>query len=239
MKAGLALKIQRELLALGNIEKAKSIQRFFKTAPGEYGENDRFLGIGVPDIRKLAQKYFKEANYSDIKVLLDSKWHEERFLALIIITQKFTKKDNISGKDELVQFYLANLKAVNNWDLVDVSCYKILGSYLLQIDDFSILFDFAKSSDLWKRRISIVTSYAFIRKSIFQPTIDIANILLTDKEDLIHKAVGWMLREVGKKSPALLIAFLDKNALIMPRTMLRYSIEKFNQSQKKHYLLLK
>ncbi len=225
-----AAQVKEELKSLENPEQAKVLQGFFKTGPGQYGEGDIFLGIKVPVQRKLAKK-FKGLKLNEIQELLDSKIHEHRLVGLLILVDKYEKSKN----KEIVDFYLSNTRNINNWDLVDLTAHKILGGYLLD-KDRSILYDLAKSSELWEKRISMITTVAFIRESDFDDTLKIAEILLNDKHDLIHKAVGWMLREVGKKDQVVEESFLKKHYKTMPRTMLRYAIERFEETKRKAYL---
>jgi len=226
-------KIRRELKGLSNPEKKKVMQRFFKTGKGEYGEGDVFLGLTVPEQRKVAKKYV-DISIDDVQKLLNSKIHEHRQVALIILIEKFKKSDDKERK-KIFEFYLKNTDRVNNWDLVDISAPKIVGGYLLN-NDRKVLYSLAESEILWERRISIVSTYAFIKNSDFGDTLDIAEILLDDKHDLIHKAVGWMLREVGKKNQSVLESFLKKYHKVMPRTMLRYSIERFDKKKREFYM---
>ena len=214
-------------------EVAKTHLWFFKTGKGEYGDGDKFVGIKVPVQRKIANE-FKNLTYSELKVLLASKIHEERLIALLILVHKYTKSDE-SEKEKIYNFYLNNRKGINNWDLVDLSAPKIIGEHLLN-KDRKILFDFAKSKNLWERRVAILSTLAFIRMDDFYITLQIADILIEDEHDLIHKAVGWMLREVGKKNLKVEEDFLKSRYKKMPRTMLRYSIEKFPESKRKKYL---
>ncbi len=253
--------LKRELRKLINSKRAHASAWFFKTGKGEYGEGDRFLGIKVPEQRKVAKRYYKEITLEEIQTLLKSKIHEERFVALEMLAMKYEDygkrkmkngKSNIRypsftspskgedrGRAELVTFYLKHTKYVNNWDLVDTSAPCILGDYLLKQKDRKVLFRLARSENLWERRIAMVSTNALIQKGQFDDTINIANVLLNDEHDLIHKAVGWMLREVGKKDVRSLESFLNKHAHRMPRTMLRYAIEKFPEKKRKWYLGLK
>lgn len=214
------------------LKDAKTI--FFKTGPGEYAEHDQFIGVNVPDLRKIA-KQFATLKREEIQVLIQSKINEERLLALFILVDQYQKAET-SIKLTLYQFYLDNLQHVNNWNLVDASAHLILGAHLLDKDK-QILFALAKSESIWERRIAIVSTWYFIRKQNLKWTFEIAALLLEDKHDLIHKAVGWMLREAGKKDENQLIVFLDQYAKKMPRTMLRYAIEKFPETQRKNYLV--
>ena len=230
---------------LANPEKAKLLSRFFKTGKGEYGEEDIFLGIVVPEQRKIAQKYI-ELSLPEIQKLLSSKIHEHRLTALIILTLQYKKaeKDNkqnqsatVKTKEDIFNLYLNNTKYINNWDLVDISAPNIVGNYLLNKDskDRSILYKLAKSH-LWDKRISILATFAFIRNNQFEDSLKLAEILLNDKYDLIHKATGWMLREIGKRDQSVEEEFLNKHYQTMPRTMLRYAIEKFDEKKKKYYM---
>ena len=213
--------IKSDLSQLSNPEKAKSLSRFFKTGKGQYGEGDIFLGIPVPEQRKVAKKYF-DLPLNDLQELLRSEIHEHRLTALLILVAKYEKTDN-SGKDEIFSFYLKNVENINNWDLVDLTAPKIVGDYLFNKDK-SILFKLAKSNNLWERRIAILSTFGFIRKNNFKIALRISELLLHDKHDLIHKAVGWMLREIGKRDQEIEEQFLSKYNVQMPRTMLRYAI---------------
>ena len=211
-------------------ERAKS---FSKTGIGEYGEGDVFIGISTPVLRVIARKYF-DLKLNDLEKLLGSRIHEERSLALMILAQKYKRGKEESAKSEIYDFYIKNRKGVNNWGLVDISAWHIAGNFLIDHSkDRSVLYEFARSSDLWERRISIVATYAFIRKNQFDDTLKICEILMRDSHDLIHKACGWMLREVGKKDQKILEEFLRKNYDKMPRTTLRYAIEKFPEKKRK------
>jgi 3-methyladenine DNA glycosylase AlkD len=225
--------LQTELLALANPEKAIALVRYFKTGKGEYGEGDRFLGVTVPAQRQLAKKYHN-LELSAIAKLLDSEWHEERLTGLLILTYQFPKA-SFEQKQVIVEFYLDHTKAINNWDLVDISCRPILGKYLL-FRDRQILFQLAQSANLWEQRIAIVTTGELIKHQSYEATLAIAQILLNHPHVLIHKAVGWMLREVGRQDQQVLINFLEKYAPQMPRVMLRYAIEHFEQPQRQAYL---
>jgi 3-methyladenine DNA glycosylase AlkD len=206
---------------------------FFKTGAGHYAEHDQFIGVKVPALRIIAKSY-NNLSLSGVEILLNSPINEERLLALFILVGQYQKaKDNL--KDELYQFYLNNLKQVNNWNLVDASAHLIIGAHLLKRDKV-ILFSLAQSELMWERRIAIVSTWYFIRHNDLKDTFKLAEILLNDRHDLIHKAVGWMLREAGKKDQSKLIAFLEQHAHKMPRTMLRYSIEKFQENQRQLYL---
>jgi len=219
-------------------EKANLLQRFFKTGKGEYGEGDIFIGIVVPNIRIVARKY-KDLTFPEIQKLLNSKIHEHRLTALFILTYKYPKADE-KLKKEIVEFYLKNTKQINNWDLIDLSSVEILGEYFLEHKASKrVLLKFSKSKSLWERRISIISTFTLIRNRQFGDSLKIAETLLNDKEDLIHKAVGWMLREIGKRDLETEEEFLKKHYQKMPRTMLRYAIEKFPEDKRKFYLLKK
>ncbi|HLC60187.1 MAG TPA: DNA alkylation repair protein [Candidatus Nanoarchaeia archaeon] len=226
-------KLKNELARFGNPEKAKILSGFFKTDKGQYGYGDIFLGVKVPETRSIAKK-FNELSLKDLKELLYSKIHEERLCALLLLVDKY-KQSNSKNKKIIVDFYIQNAKNVNNWDLVDLSADKILGNYLIDKDK-SILYILAKSQNNWEKRISIISTFAFIRNNKFEDTIKISEILLNDKHHLVQKAVGWMLREVGKRDESKLIIFLDKHYKVMPRTMLRYAIERLNEERKERYM---
>lgn len=221
--------IQKKLRASINITKGKK-DYFFKTGVGSYSEHDEFLGVSVPKVREIAKKFVK-ASFDDLDKLLSSRYNEERLLALLILIEKY-KKEN---KERLVDFYLKNLNYVNNWNLVDLSCYKLLGNYYLDKSK-DIFYDLALSNNLWKRRVAIVSTFEFIRNNNFKDTLMLSKLLINDKEDLIHKACGWMLREVGKRDLESLLLFLEEHSKEMPRTMLRYSIEKLDKESKTKFM---
>ena len=223
-----------ELKSLQDKEKQKAYMRFFKTGKGEYGEGDTFWGITMPKQRMVAKKYLDLA-LPDIQKLLNSDVHECRMTGLLILTYQFHKASDGTRK-KIADFYIRNTKRINNWDLVDVTTPRILGKYLLD-KDRKILYTFAQSKNLWERRIAIITTQVFISEKQYEDTLNIAELLLTDKHDLIHKAVGWMLREVGKCDQKTEEKFLRKHYKKMPRTMLRYAIEKFPEKMRKAYLL--
>ena len=232
--------LKSDLQKSANREKALQLQKFFKTKKGEYAEGDIFLGISVPEQRKTALKY-KDLPLADLQELLNSDIHEYRLVSLLILIQKYKKaeiENNEKNKEEIFSFYLKNTKNINNWDLVDLSSPNIVGNYLLNKNEKekSVLYKLAKSSNLWEKRISVLATFMFIKNNQFQDSVNIAEILLKNNHDLIHKAVGWMLRELGKKNEKELISFLDKYKSKMPRTMLRYSIEKFPEEKRKSYL---
>ncbi len=222
-----------DLQNLKDPEKAKILSRFFKTGKGEYGEGDVFLGIKVPEQRKVAKKY-TDLTLGDLQKLLSSKVHEHRLTASIILVNKYQKADE-KGEKEIYNFYLKNTGNINNWDIVDTSAPKIVGAYL-QDKDKSILYQLAKSDSLWERRIAILSTFRFIKDNEFDDALKISEILLNDEHDLMHKAVGWMLREIGKRDQTIEEAFLKKHYKEMPRTMLRYAIERFDEKKRKAYL---
>ena len=225
--------LKNTLDSLASPTKAIALARFFKTGKGEYGEGNRFLGITVPEQRKLA-KAFVSLSFEDIEQLLQTDIHEYRLTALLILTYQFPKADPVR-QEEIVAFYLNHTKWINNWDLVDVTCRQILGVYLLNRDR-SILYQLAQSLSLWEQRIAIVSTLEFIKHEQFEDTLKIVIALLDHRHDLIHKAVGWMLREVGKQDRQVLVEFLDIYHQQMPRTMLRYAIEHFEEPTRKGYL---
>ena len=228
-------KLKQELQRLRNPKKAKILQGFFKTAKGQYGEGDIFLGVGVPLQRKIVRKYLM-LKLSDLRELLLTNIHEYRLTALLILIGKYEKA---GGKEKkgIFDFYLKNTKGINNWDLVDLSAPKIAGNYLLdKHKERKILYRLVGSSDLWEKRIAILATYAFIKDDQFEDILKIAEILLKDEHDLIHKAVGWMLRELGKRDQKTEEKFLKKYYETMPRTMLRYAIEKFDKKKRGFYL---
>ena len=228
-----AKEVQTRLRSLGNAKDARILTRFFKTGPGEYGEGDVFIGIRVPVIRKVA-KEFKDLPLSEAESLLHSHIHEERLAALVILGSQAAKADAKTSK-QIYDLYLANTEFVNNWDLVDLSAPHLVGAYLGGKSRRS-LYRLAKSKSLWERRISIIATLHFISQNDFADTLKIAELLLADEEDLIHKAVGWMLREVGKRDVEALEQFLQKHHQVMPRTMLRYAIETFSKRKRKSFL---
>ena len=225
--------IQKQLKSLGNKEKAKKHQSFFKTGPGEYGEGDVFIGVTVPELRKLAKEN-KTIGPNEIKQLLQSPIHEERLLSLFILIHRYSKGGE-PEKKRIYELFLKNTKFINNWNLVDSSAGHIIGAFLFGKSK-KPLYDLAKSKNLWERRISIISTFYFIKRNQFSDTLKISKILLSDKEDLIHKAVGWMLREIGKRNISIEENFLKTNYKNMPRTMLRYAIEKFPEPKRQRYL---
>jgi 3-methyladenine DNA glycosylase AlkD len=241
-------KIASELNKLADKKQAVHLQRFFKTGQGQYGEGDKFLGIKVPRQREVAKEFYREATLVDAEKLVMSPYHEFRLTGLIILTYKFSQASEKEQK-EIFNFYIKHAKQINNWDLVDLSAPNIVGAWLLGRKCHSeergtsdvaissnILYKLAKSKLLWERRIAMLATYAFIRAGEFDDTLKLADILLNDKHDLMHKAVGWMLREVGKRDKKVLTNYLKPRYKKMPRTMLRYAIEKFPEKERKIYL---
>ena len=226
--------ITNKLQALSDAEKREIFPKFFKAGKGEYGEGDRFLGVTVPNIRAIA-KLHKDISIEDIRDLIQSEWHEVRLCALIIMVEKSKKKDEALRK-ELFNLYLSQTKRINNWDLVDLSCRFIIGEYLLD-KSRDILYQLAQSPLLWDNRIAIVSTYAFIRKGQLEDTYALSDLMMQHPHDLMHKAVGWMLREAGKRNPERLYDYVMSHRADMPRTMLRYAIEKF--SPKERAILMK
>jgi 3-methyladenine DNA glycosylase AlkD len=225
--------VKQQIDALGNPEDADVLQRFFKTGPGEYGEGDVFVGVKIPPQRAIAKEH-AHMPLPEIDKLLASPIHEHRSVALIILTNR-AKRAGIDEGKELYDFYLARTDRINNWDLVDVSCRDVVGGYLLTIGNCEPLGGLAQSELIWDRRIAIVSTWTFTRAGNLAPCFAISEQLLSDKEDLMHKAVGWMLREAGKKDEAALEAFLDENAPRMPRTALRYSIERMTPERRTYW----
>ncbi len=229
--------IHNDLRSLADPAKAKILSRFFKTGPGEYGAGDRFLGVVVPKIRKVVKAH-RDASHPDVLKLLRSAYHEERLTALLILVDQYQRGDAASRKD-IFELYLANTSHINNWDLVDLTAPNIVGDQLYGKGP-SLLVRLAGSDNLWERRIAMLATYNFIRRGESREALNIAGLLIHDREDLIHKAVGWMLREVGKRcSRAEECSFLDKHAAVMPRTMLRYALEHFPAKLRVHYMGLR
>jgi 3-methyladenine DNA glycosylase AlkD len=226
------------MIKLGNPKRAQEVARFFKSGKGEYGEGDYFLGIKVPTITKIAKNNI-DISLDDVGVLLKNKWHEIRVLAVKILALKFgSKKISDKEKNQIYKFYLNNTKNINNWDLVDISCHHVVGSYLLnkKAEAKRVLSKLAKSKNLWEKRIAIISTYAFIRNNDLTLTYEIADMLLEDEHDLMHKAVGWMLREAGKRDEFKLKEYLTKNIAKIPRTSLRYAIERFSETERENFL---
>jgi 3-methyladenine DNA glycosylase AlkD len=225
--------IQRRLKKIGNSEHAAISQRFFKTGPDEYGEGDIFIGIRVPVLRKLV-KEFKDLPFREIEILLRSPIHEERLLAILLFVRIFKKSDD-DVKKNVYDLYLKSTEFINNWDLVDVSAEHIVGAYLMDKNKRP-LYRLAKSKNLWDRRISIMATFHFVKRHEFSETLKISNMLISDRHDLIHKACGWMLREIGKRDLKTEETFLKEHYKKMARTMLRYAIEKFPENKRQRYL---
>ena len=225
--------IKRDLAQLKDPNRAKNLSWFFKTGKGQYGEGDIFLGIPVPEQRKVAKKHI-DLSLNDLQELLNSKIHEHRFTALLILISKYRKAGELV-KEEIFHLILKNTENINNWDLVDLSAPRIIGDFLLNRER-SILYKLAKSKSLWERRISILSTFTFIGNNDFEDALNISELLLHDEHDLIHKAVGWALREIGKRDQNLEERFLNKHYFRMPRTMLRCAIEKFDEEKRQKYL---
>ena len=226
-------KIKDELQQLGNPAQARVLQRFFKTGKGEYGEGDVFRGIKIPVLRNLAKKY-QDMTCAEVGELLTSKFHEDRMLALLLLMGKYLKADD-AGKKQIYTMYLRNTRFINSWDLVDVTAHHIVGHYLMD-KSREPLYRLARSEILWERRIAIIATFHYIRQSKFEDTLKIAAMLIDDPHDLMHKAVGWMLREVGKRDVLSEEQFLKTYYRQMPRTMLRYAIERFPEAKRRAYL---
>ncbi len=239
-----AAELHNELQTYIDPQKAELLPRFFKTGPGQYGEGDKFLGVTVPNTRKVA-KAGKDLSMDEIEKLLHSQWHEGRLLALIILVNRFKKADLV-GQKMIYDFYLANTTYINNWDLVDTSARQIVGAYLYDLETkrylnryllHETLHDLAQSTAMWERRIAVIATFYWLAQGESGPSMQIAELLIADKEDLMHKAVGWMLREMGKRVSAdELREFLEIHAATMPRTTLRYAIEHFSPEERKMWL---
>jgi 3-methyladenine DNA glycosylase AlkD len=214
---------------------AAVLQRFFKTGPGEYGEGDVFLGVRVPAIRRIVRAHRADAGLPAIRGLLASLYHEARLLGLLLLVERF-RRGSARERVAIFRLYLASTDRINNWDLVDLSAEHIVGGGLRERRDRSLLDRLARSASLWERRIAVLATFHFIRRGEFDDTLRLARRLLADPHDLMHKAVGWMLREVGKRDAPRLRAFLDRHAAVMPRTMLRYAIERFPEAERRRYL---
>ncbi len=228
-----AAAVERRVRALGDKEQARFLQKFFKTGPGQYGEGDVFAGLRVPETRKLAKEYWG-LPLTETAKLLKSPIHEARLLALVILVRAYQRGDEPT-RERVHRLYLKNARRINNWDLVDISAEHIVGAHLKDRDR-SVLYKLAVSKNLWERRIAVMATFNFIKSGEFGETLQIAGLLLRDPEDLIHKAVGWMLREVGKRARPVEEKFLKAHCREMPRTMLRYAIEKFPEGLRKRYL---
>jgi 3-methyladenine DNA glycosylase AlkD len=226
--------VRRDLRKIARPKRAKSNAGFFKTGLGDYGEGDRFLGVTIPQLRAIAREY-RDMPLKFVVKLLQSPWHEERLLALLIMVGQYARADK-ADRHTIHQLYLRNTESINNWDLVDSSAAQIVGAHLERTRDRRVLRTLARSSSLWERRIAMIATYHYIRQRDFRDALTIAGLLRRDEHDLIHKAVGWMLREIGKRDRAAEERFLRKHAPTMPRTMLRYAIEKFPEPLRRRYL---
>jgi 3-methyladenine DNA glycosylase AlkD len=225
--------LKREARDLADPAVAAHSQTYFKTGPGQYGEGDAFLGLRVPTLRALVRKY-RDIPYTDAVKLLRSEWHEERLLGVLLLVSSYERGDE-RQRARIHREYLKNAKRINNWDLVDSSAPQVVGAHLTSAN-VGLLVKLARSKNLWERRIAVIATQYFIRKGEFRPTLTIAELLIDDREDLIHKAVGWMLREVGNRDREVLDTFLSKRYARMPRTMLRYAIERHPEKLRKAYL---
>ena len=227
--------IIRELESVANPEKAKFLQRFFKTGKGEYAEGDVLLGVVVPLVRDVVKRS-PPLPLSEVQQLLESLFHEVRLAGLLLLDKQFAKAKTEKERKIIFDFYLRNARRANNWDLVDVTCRDVVGTYLLDKADRSLLYRLAESTNLWEQRIAIVSTWTFIKHHQFDDTLALVLKLLHHPHDLIHKAMGWMLREVGKKNRATLTDFLEQHAPRLPRTTLRYAIEHFSAEERKEWL---
>ena len=224
--------LKKDLRKYINEEKKEFLPKFFKTGKGEYGEGDKFLGIVVPDIAKVAKKY-SDLTKENIRKLLNSPWHEERFCGWLVVLNNFNKSDN---KDEWYKFTIKNIKQLNNWDLVDKIAPNLIGKYLENKNSKQIL-EWSSNRSLWIRRIAILATWPKIKNNEFNLTLKIAKIYLSDSEDLIHKATGWMLREIGKRNEKVLLSFMNKNHKKMPRITVSYALERINKKKKQQYMI--
>ena len=230
-------KLLEEIISLANEEQAKHLQRFFKTGKGDYGEGDLFLGIKVPLSRSVAKKYYNSVSLNDIEHLLQNPHHEVRFVALLLMTFIYEAKSSSEElKNNLVNLYLKNTQYINNWDLVDVSCHKILGKFAYETKNIAPLLELAETNHLWSTRIAVISTYYLIKRKDFSLILELSEKFLHHEHDLMQKAVGWMLREMGKIDIEPLYSFLDKHHKTMPRTMLRYSIEKLSPEKRNYYM---
>jgi len=233
-----AAAVRRELKKRTNAEKAAFFPRFFKSGPGEYAEGDKFLGVIVPDQRKIAKQY-RDLPHNELDKLLNDPYHECRLTGVLILVGQYEKARDVETRQHLLDYYLSRTDAINNWDLVDSSAHKIVGAWLLDRKDRRLLDRLSGSKNMWEQRIAMVATYTLIKHGELDDTLRLSERLLNHPHDLIHKAVGWMLREVGKQDSSVLKAFLDKHAAKMPRTMLRYSIEKLSDTQRKKFMAMK
>lgn len=225
--------LKKEVQKKANQEKAKILSRFFKTGKGQYGEGDIFLGLTVPQSREIVKNFFKELSLKETEELLHSKFHEERLIALLILVKKY--ETLAEEREEVFKIYLKNTKWINNWDLVDLSAPNIVGNYLFE-KDRKVLYSLSKSKSLWEKRIAILATFYFIKNNRFEETLEICRILLSDPHDLTHKAMGWMLREIWKRDNKITENFLKKNYDKIPRTTLRYAIERMENKKRKKFL---
>ncbi len=236
------------IISRRNDKQREILMRFFRTSPGEYGEGDEFLGLKVPETRAIVKQARLSVPFDDISRLLDSKWHEIRLAALLLLVEEMNaalphKRDNDEAvkaksqrREDIARFYLDHARRANNWDLVDLSCEFVLGPYIYLSGNYEILSALAMSDNLWEQRIAVVTTFYFIRKGLWKPTFDICDMLLGHKHDLIHKAMGWMMREVGKRDRDALIGYLESRLKRLPRTTLRYAIERFPAIERNSWL---
>ncbi len=232
--------IEKEIYAQkGSLEKRKILSRFFKTGKGEYGEGDQFLGIDVPHQRSIAKRYYKQCSLEDIQKLLESVWHEFRLTGLFLLVYRFDRADR-EEKKKIFHFYIQNISSINNWDLVDTTTPHIVGEYMILFPhEKKRLYHWAKSKNVWERRISLLATFAFIKRNQYEEILKLSEYFLGDTHNLIHKASGWMLREVGKRDKQALTHFLENFSHTMPRTMLRYALEKYSPEEKKLYMTRK
>lgn len=236
MTNNILVEIKESLAVLSIPEKAVFFPKFFKTGKGEYGEGDLFLGVKVPDQRFVAKEYYSKINLKELSELIASSYHEHRLTALLMLIYKFEKTKEINVKEEIIEFYLNHLQYINNWDLVDTSCYKILGRYAFENQKESLLRTLSHSDQMWHKRIAVVGTMFYIKKGSFELTKEFVTQNLFHPHDLMHKANGWLLREMGNKNEAELIAYLNQYYKQMPRTCLRYAIEKLDEQLRQDYL---
>lgn len=229
-----AISLLYKILSVSDIEKAKFLQKYFKTKKGDYAEGDIMLGLSVPMVRDIVKKS-PNFPFSEIQILLDSKYHEVRLAGLLFLVKQFKETKKEEERKKIFNFYLKNIHRINNWDLVDITCRDVIGSYLLNKEDRDVLYKLCRSNNLWEQRIAIVSTWTFIKNQQFDDTLAISEKLLNHQHDLIHKAVGWMLREVSKRNYPIIVSFLEKNYKRMPRTMLRYAIKHFSPEEKTHF----
>jgi len=227
--------LKKDLQSFNDKKRGTDLLKFFQVFPGGYGEGDKFIGVTVPNQRAVSKKYYKEISIHEIEELLNDKIHEYRLTATFMLVLKYQKEKDENKKQEFVDAYIGNLERINNWDLVDSSAHLILGPHLMDRDK-SLLYDFAKSENLWVQRVSIIATFHFIRNGKYEDALRISEMLLNHKHDLIHKAVGWMVREIGNRDFDVEYNFLLKHYKKMPRTMLRYAIEKFPEELRQRFL---